>query len=86
MIQDDLRISAAPLISEHLDDLTDAAKAFDLSVPELIKMWDEEELNLGSKLHPSQQARAMYHIGYILGFAVSREKTVEELFEELGLP
>jgi hypothetical protein len=85
-VSDDLALTDKQNISEHTSELEDVADQFHMHVLQLIEEWNEENVNLGDKLPPAQQARAMYHIGYITGFAVGRDQTVAELFDELGLP
>lgn len=85
-MSDDLALTAKQNISEHIDALTDIAESFKLDVLQLVDAFDKDEIHLGGKLKKEEVGRAMYHLGYILGFAVGREQSVEELFQELGLP
>jgi len=73
-------------IQEHVDELEPASILFSTNVLGLIEGFEEESINLSSKLTGPTLGRAMYHIGYIVGFADGWDRTVGELFDELGLP
>lgn len=73
-------------IQEHIDELEPAAVKFSTTVLQLIQEFEDDSLNLSSKITGPTLGRAMYHIGFIVGFADGRDLTVAELFDELGLP
>lgn len=85
-MSDDLALTDKQNISEHIDELADVASLFKVPVLTLIEEFDNEEVELSSKITGPTLGRAMYHLGYIIGFAVSRDYTVAELFDSLELP
>ena len=86
-MSDDLALTAKQNIREHIDELEGiASEDFKMTVLQFIDAFDKEEISLGNKLKKPEFGRVMYHCGYILGFAVGRDQSVEELFQELGLP
>lgn len=74
-------------IQEHLEELDVAMGklGYDIAL-DFINDFEDETIQLSKKLDPPEMARAMYHIGYIVGFADGWDMTVGELFDELGLP
>jgi hypothetical protein len=73
-------------IQELTDELEPAAILMSTTVLGLIEGFEDESINLSSRLTGPTLGRAMYHIGLIVGFADGRDQTVAELFDELGLP
>jgi hypothetical protein len=74
-------------IKEHIEELDVAMGKFGYDIAlDFINDFEEEALKLSEKLTGPTLGRAMYHIGFIVGFADGREQTVAELFDELDLP
>jgi hypothetical protein len=70
-------------IQEKVDTLRSWPEDFECeNVLDLIEKFEDEAINLSSKLSGSTLARATYCIGWVVGFADAEEKTVAELFDE----